>query len=312
MRVVGRAQQQQRRRQRTAGHHDDVGRIDLLSPFARHMHRVDCAASRIGAEPGHVGVCHQGHVRVLGDHRIDAHHLRVGLAVKRTREAVEVAVAYADAGGCGLAVFFVEQDAQRQVEGFEPDAAQMVRQLSNLRLVADWWMRIRAAGPGFERILAALPMHLKQRFGLRVIRLEHVIAERPCRRHAAGMLHLAKVAFAQPEQGRAVNLRIAADVVVQRRAEGVALGVGPGFIGLVDGIDEHCLGAPVQLAARQVVAALKDQDAFARSRHPLRQRRAAGPAADDDQVVMISRHWRTSRKRLWHPCSDRQTTGALR
>ena len=201
------------------------------------------------------------------------------------------------------------------MEGFEPDAAQMVRQLSNLRLVADWWMRIRAAGPGFERILAALPMHLKQRFGLRVIRLEHVVAERPCRRHAAGMLHLAKVAFAQPEQGRAVNLRIAADVVVQRRAEGVALGVGPGFFGLVDAIDKNRLRTPVQLAARQVVTTLENQDAFARGRHPLRQRRAAGPAADDDEVVMISRHWRTLKKRLWRRCSVcsyRTVTAALR
>ena len=43
-------------------------------------------------------------------------HLRVGFAVEQAGETVERIAADADAGGGGLAVLFVEQNAERQME----------------------------------------------------------------------------------------------------------------------------------------------------------------------------------------------------
>ena len=63
--------------------------------------------------------------------------------------------------------------------------------------------------------LAALAVHVEQRLGLGVIRLELVVSDGPGRREAVDMADLPEVAFAQPEQRGAVDLRIAADVVVQ-------------------------------------------------------------------------------------------------
>ena len=133
-------------------------------------------------------------------------------------------------------------------------------------------------------------MHLKQRFGLRVIRFENVISKRPRGRQATSVYDLAEVTLTQSEQRRAVHLRVAANVVVQRRTEAVALGVGPGLVCLVDGVNEHRLCAPVQFAAWQIVAALDDQDTFSGGRDPLRQRSTAGPRADHDQVVVSVAH----------------------
>ena len=100
------------------------------------------------------------------------------------------------------------------------------------------------------------------------------------------MHDLLEIAFAQAEQRRAVHLGIAADIIMQPRLEGLAVAGDPGLVDLVFGVDEHRLGIPVIHLARQIVAAFQDQDPLARGGQPLRQRRSAGAAADDDQVVV--------------------------
>ena len=67
-----------------------------------------------------------------------------------------------------------------------------------------------------QRTDAAL-VPVEQPLRLRIVRLKHVISERPRGRDAAGVDDLAKIALA--EQGRAIDLRVAADVVMKRRRE---------------------------------------------------------------------------------------------
>ena len=98
---------------------------------------------------------------------------------------------------------------------------------------------------------------------------------------------LFEIALTQPEERRAIHLGIAADEVMELRAEGAPLGVDPCFGGLVPAIDEDRLRAPVRFLARQIVAAFEDQDALSGRGKRLGKRSAAGAASDDDQVVML-------------------------
>ena len=186
------------------------------------------------------------------------------------------------------------RDAERQVERLEADPGQLVRQLRYGGFMRHRCVRIGRARPRLERVLAARAVDVKQPFRLGIIGLERLIADRPGWRDAAGMNHLAKVALAHPEQRRAIDLGVAADIVMQRRAEAVAVRVCPRLVGLVGAVDEHRLRVPVLFLARQIVAAFEDQDALAGRRQPLRQRGAAGAAADHDQVIMAIVHWQTS------------------
>ncbi len=140
---------------------------------------------------------------------------------------------------------------------------------------------------GLVRILAALAVDMKQGLRLIVIGGEGVILQRPRGREAAGVLDLVEIPLAQSKERGSVHLRVAPDVVVQRRAEGVAAGVGPRLRGLISGVDKDGLGAPIRLFARQVAAPLQDQDALPRRREPMGDRGPAGAAADDDDIVMF-------------------------
>src|SRR5438876_10229819 len=89
------------------------------------------------------------------------------------------------------------------------------------------------------------------------------------------MAQLAEVTLPQPEQGGAVELRVAADVVVRVRMEFLAVLVPPLFLRAVAAVEHDRLSVPVLLLARHVVSALEQQDAFAGGSE------AVGLAADD-------------------------------
>jgi hypothetical protein len=100
------------------------------------------------------------------------------------------------------------------------------------------------------------------------------------------VLHLAEVLPAQTEQRRAVDLGVAADVVVDAGMEGLAVLVVPGYLRLVLVLDEDGPGAPVVLLAWEVAAPLEQED-FLAGRHELVGKRPpAGAGADDDDVVV--------------------------
>jgi hypothetical protein len=98
---------------------------------------------------------------------------------------------------------------------------------------------------------------------------------------------LAEVLRAQPEQRRAVELGVAADVIVHLRRELVAVAVEPELRCPIRALDEHGGGVPVVALARQVVAAFEQQDSLAGRSDAMGERAAACPRTDHDDVVMM-------------------------
>lgn len=130
-------------------------------------------------------------------------------------------------------------------------------------------------------------MNVEQSLRLRVVRLEHIVSDRPRGRDTARMHDLAEIALAKTEQCRAIDLRVAADVVMERRRERLSPCIRPGLPALVVTIDKDRLRAPVLLGALEVIAALQNQNMLAARCEPLGQRGASRSAADDDDVVTI-------------------------
>src|SRR5713226_9890320 len=94
-------------------------------------------------------------------------------------------------------------------------------------------MGIRAACRRLGGIFASLSVDVVQTLGVGIVRLQIVVADRPGRRKTAVMFYFSEVLRAQAEQGGAVELRIAADVVVRVRMQLFAVLVVPHFFRLV-------------------------------------------------------------------------------
>src|SRR5439155_24787719 len=120
-----------------------------------------------------------------------------------------------------------------------------------------------------------------------VVRLEVLVGERPGRRDAAVVPNLAEVLLAEAEEDCSVDLRVAADVVLSVRPERNPMLVDPHLFGDVALLPENLPGIPVLRLAREVATALEDQDAQTARGEPVGERAAAGPAADDDHVVVV-------------------------
>jgi hypothetical protein len=101
------------------------------------------------------------------------------------------------------------------------------------------------------------------------------------------VLGLLEVALAKAKEGSPVDLGVAADDVLAVRAERDAVLVIPALGGDVSLAAEHLLGIPVLGLAREIAAALEQQDLLAGWRKPMRERAAAGAGADDDHVVVV-------------------------
>ena len=100
----------------------------------------------------------------------------------------------------------------------------------------------------------------------------------------------AEILFAQTEQSSAVKLRVAAHVIVGVRVEILAVLVKPGLLGVVVAVHVDDLGVPVCLLARNVVAALENQDPLSGRRQVVGERSATRTGSDDDYVVAIVGH----------------------
>src|SRR5215470_7138331 len=156
--------------------------------------------------------------------------------------------------------------------------------------MADSGPGIGRVGRRFGWIFAAIAVNLVEILGLRVVRLQIVIADRPRWGDPAVVAEFAEVFLAQAEKCRAIELGIAADVIVRVRMEVLAVFVEPGFLGVVVGVDVYNLGVPVCLLARNVVAPLEDQDSLSRWSQVIGERSAACAGSDNDYVVAIVTH----------------------
>jgi len=73
-------------------------------------------------------------------------------------------------------------------------------------LMQDWRVGVGLAGPGLVRVLATLAVDMEQRLRFAVVRLEHVVADRPGWRDPVDMLQLAEILLPQAEERGAIDL----------------------------------------------------------------------------------------------------------
>src|SRR5499426_235701 len=161
-------------------------------------------------------------------------------------------------------------------------------QLLDARLVRHGRERIGCARWGLGGIFAARAVHLVHLLSLSVIRLHVFVSDGPGGRNTVVMLELAKILLAQPVERRAIHLGGPSDKIVETGLERLPHLVVPGFLGNVAVLDEHLFYVPVLLLTLQPVAAFEQEDALARRRQVTRQRAAARPAANDNDVVMCA------------------------
>ena len=181
-------------------------------------------------------------------------------------------------------VLLVQHHPERHVEGLEAEAREVVGELLHPGLMADGGIGIRRAGRRVGGILSPPAVHVVELLGLRVVRLEVLVRDRPGRRGSTPVLELPEVLPAQPEERGAVELRVPADPVVRVRMELPALGIPPHFLRRVPPLQIDGLGAPVGLLTRDVVTPLDEQDALARRGQAVGESSTAGAGPHDDDV----------------------------
>src|SRR3989442_12433853 len=93
--------------------------------------------------------------------------------------------------------------------------------------MTDRRMRIRSTGRWIRGILFPAAVHLVELLGLRAIRLQVLVRDRPRGREAAPMLHLPKVLPAEAEPRPAIQLGVAATPAVRGRVAPPPLPVRP-------------------------------------------------------------------------------------
>ena len=177
--------------------------------------------------------------------RVHANHLRICFAVDQAWKSIKRGTSYASTGVQGLSVFFVKQDAERQRERMMADTSQIVEQLLNARFVAHRRMTIGRAGRTFGRIDPVLPVDMIKMLRLGVVRLEVLIAQWPRRRDAAVVPDFSEVLLAESQQGRAINLGIPADVILNAGVKRLSVLVIPGLLGPILRFEEDGPGIPV-------------------------------------------------------------------
>src|SRR5437588_3851933 len=283
--VARRPQEERRGVHGAAGDHDHVRRVPFLRAVARDMDRRDPPSGGVRVQPRHQRLGQQGDVR-MPESGQDARGGRVVLAVDETRKPIE---GLALDAGAEVPVGLVEADAHRQGKGMEPLPLEVIVDLPHPRFVGHGRERVRSVARRLGRIAAPRSVHAVQPLRLEVIGGEVLIAARPGRREAVVVPDLPEVAFPHPQQHGAVDLRVAADVIVRAGAERAALLVVPSLRGVVALFDEDRVRVPVGLLPRKPSAALEQQDPLSGRREPVRQRGAAGARADDRDVITIAR-----------------------
>src|SRR5205823_8296765 len=115
-------------------------------------------------------------------------------------------------------------------------------------------------------------------------RLEIGVRDGPGGRDAVLVLALAEVALPEAEHRRAVELGVAADIVVLPRPKALRA-ARPRLVAAVAQVAEHRLGVAVLRLPRQHGAALEDKHTRAAAGELVGPGAAADTGADDDDVV---------------------------
>src|SRR6516162_9182353 len=233
----------------------------------------------------HVRICHQRDIR-KPQRRIDANYLRVRLGVDQAGIPVTRVTANALAGH---GIRFIDLQPEGRVKRTQTLPREVLTELLDARLVADWRMRIGATCWWLGRIFSTPAMHVIQALSLQVIGFEVVVGNRPSWRDAAEVANLAKILATQAKQRRAIEFRVSTYVVVRVGMQRFTAFIAPLFLGLVFRFNIHGLRVPIPLFATHVAAAFDNQDFLAAWSQGIGQSATPGARADDDYVEMVFR-----------------------
>jgi hypothetical protein len=86
---------------------------------------------------------------------------------------------------------------------------------------------------------------MKKLLGFGIVRLEYRVFQRPRRRHPVLMDQFVEIPFSHPEQGRAIDLGITADEIMQAGMKAPAVGAIPNLLRLIGCIDKNGLRIPI-------------------------------------------------------------------
>ncbi len=282
MRRAGGSQEQRRRVDRSAGD-DEHGRIDstrLTIPL--HLDGLDRAAGGIGDEAARARVRPEADIWLL--YRMtDAAHVGVALRVDLARERVAGVTEHAAAGLTG------PQQPERQRRRMQAESLQLVNDVRHAGRVGNGLVRKRPARH-FRRIDAVLSAHVVQALGPPVERLERLVVDRPRRGDAVDVLDRLEVFAPEAVEHAAPELGVPADTVVRVRLKLAAALIEPALLDPVAEMFPDRFRAPVLVFLRNKISALENEDARRGAGQRLRQRPAAGAAADDDDVVAFVPH----------------------
>ena len=134
---------------------------------------------------------------------------------------------------------------------------------------------------------AEIAVDVEEFFGAGVEGLHVGVGDGPGGREAALVLDLAEVFSAHAEEGGAVDLGLASDVIGLLGVEGLVVFVAPGFGGVVAVVEEDGGGVPVEFFLGKEGTALEDEDALAGAGEVEGEGSAASAGADDDCVERI-------------------------
>ena len=210
----------------------------------------------------------------------DRADLGVALGVSRTREAV--------AGpGPDACPARPDVDGHRHVHGMQSLRRHGLGERGDRRLVLQCGEREVGRSWRIRRVLAERSVHAVQALGLGVVRLHLLVADRPRRRDAVVGLQLAEVLGAEPGQAGAVDLGVAADVVVHAGPERFSgRPVVPFLRVLVPVLPEHLDRRGVGVLAGQEVAALDHEHVGAGVAQGVGEGCAAHSGTDDGDVAV--------------------------
>jgi hypothetical protein len=144
--------------------------------------------------------------------------------------------------------------------------------------------RVGTGARRLDRIRAHLAMDPEDALGLRIVRLELLVRDRPRGRYAILGLEHTEVLAAEARQGGAVDLGVAADAVPEGRPEQLALAVQEALGRAVALVPENGGRAPVLGLARENAASLEDEHLGALVAERVGEGAPAHPAADDDDI----------------------------
>ena len=180
---------------------------------------------------------------------------------------------------------------------------QVVEELLDARLVRHRGPRVLLAPVALGRVLAVRAVHLVEPLGLRVVRLEVVVAHRPRRRQPVDVVQLAEVPRPQPVQRRAVQLRGTTDVVVDLRLERGAVASYQVSSDMYRPSMNTAPGSQFAISRGRKLPRSSSRIFLPAGRERVGERASAGTGPDDDDVVVVGAHGGCSPCRCGSPAA---------